>query len=282
MKKILFFIYALSFVAFFSCNNTDSEENNLDQVDTTESPVVEQNIIFPSPLQVASIFKKSGLIYIDNITNNPENISNYDSQMSKSLNFGVYGADLAYCVLNNQNPKAMSYLKSVKSLSSELGITAVFNAENLFESFEKNLGNEDSLIKVLASVQERLDDHLQNTQSEHMGTIYFLGGWIEAIYIGTKVLESSDNVKLTQHLMEQTNMLELILRALKVHPQIHEVELQQVQKHLTELEQIVLNFEYVKGRNFDDIPMDEVQLTGDEIKKLSQKMDELRTYIVSQ
>src|ERR1700692_3361358 len=45
----------------------------------------------PSPLQIASIFKKSGLKYYPNIANPFENASKYNAgKINQALNLGVY------------------------------------------------------------------------------------------------------------------------------------------------------------------------------------------------
>lgn len=282
MKK-RFYVFCLGFSVLAGCTSNSSQSGlNQDMADSTSAAMAkDQNIVFPSPLQIASIFRKSGLIYMDNITNDANAVNKYESQISKSLNFGVYSADLAYSVLNNQKQNSLEYLKCVKKLSNDLGISSVFNAENLFESFEKNVGQEDSLIQILSIVQEKLDDHLQQTESEHAGTLYFIGGWIEAMYLGTQVMASSDNATLTQHMMEQTALLELIIRAIEVNPFKDDQLISKINGELGALNKMVYSFEFIKGRQIDEIPLDEVELTGDEIQKLSSSIEALRSIVVN-
>lgn len=283
--KIKHFFTALSLlsIGFFSCTNTKSSQDGEDTKTTevADSSEKEETVIFPSPLQVATIFKKSGLVYIDNVTNPISNVDKYASQMSKSFNFGVYGADLSYCVLNNQTQKAIDYMKNIQKLSNELGIASVFKAETLFSSFEKNIGNEDSLVDILAAIQEKLDDHLQNNETEHMGGVYFAGGWIEAMYMGTKVLESSSSDKLSKHLMEQSALLEIVIKALEGNPNKSDALLQEVIKDLTALNTTIYTFEYIKNRKLDEIPMEEVDLSADEIKKITKQIEDLRNKIIN-
>lgn len=282
MKK-RFYVFCLGISVLAGCTSSSNQSGlGQEMTDSTNVAIAkDQNIVFPSPLQIASIFRKSGLIYMDNITNDVNNLNKYESQISKSLNFGVYSADLAYSVLNNQKQNSLEYLKCVRKLSNDLGISSVFNAESLFESFEKNVGHEDSLIQILSVVQEKLDDHLQATESEHAGTIYFIGGWVEAMYLGTQVMESSDNVELTQHMMEQTALLELIMRAIQVNPYKNDPQISSINSKLEALNKMVYSFEFIKGRQIDEIPMEEVELTGDEIQKLSLSIEELRSIVVN-
>ena len=79
------------------------------------------NFVMPSPLQIAAIFKRAGLKYARETTNDIDNVSNYTDRVTKALNFGVYAADLSYCVLNKQPQDAVKYMKTIKTLSDDLG-----------------------------------------------------------------------------------------------------------------------------------------------------------------
>ena len=94
-----------------SCGNETSKEDSVTEADTvaTETATVEVEDVsysLPSPLQIASIFKKSGLKYKDGITSTLKDPSKYTTNLSKALNLGIYSADLSYTVLNKQNQEA--------------------------------------------------------------------------------------------------------------------------------------------------------------------------------
>ena len=89
------------------------------------------NFVMPSPLQIAAIFKRAGLKYSRETTNTVDNASNYTDRVTKALNFGVYAADLSYCVLNKQPQDALKYMKTIKKLSDDLGMTSMFGSTNI-------------------------------------------------------------------------------------------------------------------------------------------------------
>ena len=101
LKGLLFFGATMLIVA---CSNETPKDENLtttttvdsSNTDSEESPEVSYSL--PSPLQIASIFKKSGLKYKDGITSSLKDPSKYTTNLSKALNLGVYSADLSYCV----------------------------------------------------------------------------------------------------------------------------------------------------------------------------------------
>ncbi|MCI5055751.1 MAG: hypothetical protein MRY83_06560 [Flavobacteriales bacterium] len=236
-------------------------------------------LVLPSPLQVASLFKKSGLIYIDGVTNDPENHANYETFMYKSMNFGIYGADLSYCVLNNQNQQAMTYLKTIRKMSDELGITRIFDAEDMFERFNANLGNEDSLIDVLASVQQKLDDHLEENESEYLAAIYFAGGWVESVYLGIKNLEQKKEEKLLNRMVEQMGFLDMIIKGFELNPNKTE-EFNSIFSDLKEIKDVYNSFEAIKKLSEDEVDLTKFTISDEEYNKISQKVIALRTKLI--
>ncbi|MGZ4049234.1 MAG: hypothetical protein ACXVNN_07720, partial [Bacteroidia bacterium] len=116
LKGSLFIAASLLLVA---CGNNEAPKDETaatPAVDSASTPppsdeTPEVTYSLPSPLQIASIFKKSGLKYKDGITSKLMDPSKYTTNLSKALNLGVYSADLSYTVLNKQNQEAMNYMK---------------------------------------------------------------------------------------------------------------------------------------------------------------------------
>ena len=116
---------------------------------------------------------------------------------------------------------------------------------------------------------------------DHMSTIYFTGGWIEAMYMGSRVLEASEDAKLTQHMLEQTLLLETIVRALDRNPHNTDPLVSEIHKDMKEFDTLVKSFEYIKGRDIEDIPIDEIALTDEEVKKLIEMTGKIRSKIIN-
>jgi hypothetical protein len=253
------------------------EDARVEIEDMTETaPTID--FVMPSPLQVASIFKRAGLHYEESLANSPENVSNYSSKLSKALNFGIYAADLSYCVLNNKSQESINYMKVVKQLSDDIGMTGVFGSDDIFSSFERNVGNEDSMIFILASVQENLDDHLESTEEQYMSVVFFAGGWTEGMYIGAKVAEKG-NHNISVRLVEQMAILENLISALEQYPHKSN-ELDNIIADFKEIENMYQNFESIKSQE-NDISFDQIKLTDEELKTVTEKVSALRTKIVN-
>lgn len=254
-----------------------------EEVPQEEIPaVLEEEVAFvlPSPLQIASIFKKSGLTYSGNISNPVGNITKYSSRLSKSLNFGVYAADLSYCVLNNQSQAALEYMKAIRQLSDELGISSIINSESLFKSFEKNIGVEDSMIAILSNIQEQLDVHLQENKQEYLSAVYFVGGWIEAMYIGSKLVKEKQ--KLSYRLVEQMTILEMLVKGLSMNPN-KTPQLDKLIADLQSVKTIYDNLQSVKKmqEKTTEAVLEDFAITDEELSTIIVKIQEIRTSIVN-
>tara|TARA_B110000091_G_scaffold213722_1_gene264039 strand:- start:2091 stop:2969 length:879 start_codon:yes stop_codon:yes gene_type:complete len=176
------------------------------------------DFIIPSALQIHTIFKTSGLKYIYGITNAPENTSKYLSKFEKLLNFGVYSADMFYCVLNDQTQLSTQYLKSIRTLSVETGMSSIFNSGPILDRFEANIGNKDSVLSIMLEFHEKTDILIAKNNEEHTAMVIFTGAWLEGMYIGLDAARNSENEILRERLIEQMTIIPNLIKGLKVQP----------------------------------------------------------------
>lgn len=288
MKKIWIYVTAATLVACAGEAPKPEATPELAISEVDNSDVMEEDdfedgfdVILPSPLQIASIMRKSGLPYVAGVTNPEANANKYGTKLSKSLNFGVYSADMSYCVLNQQNQEARAYMKLVRQMASDLGIENVFQHEELFESFERNLGNEDSLIYIIASIQEHLDDYLETSEQEYMAAVYFTGAWVEAMYVASQVVSDEDKQELSHRFSEQMGILENLIKGLEYHPN-KVPEFEAVLNDLRALKADYDSFESTKAlENAEELTLESFAITDEEMKKAIEKIVALRTKIVN-
>lgn len=284
------FISVFSMLMFASCNNSSKEpENNQESIiDTTpvsEEPKEESSsYILPSPLQIAAIFKKSGLVYISGLTNQQKEASKYTSAYSKAINMGVYTSDLAYSVLNKKNQEAINYMKLARQLGSELGMASVFEANNLSDRFEKNISREDSLAQIISELQMETDMYLEENEQEHVSVLAFAGAWVESMYIGSKVFEQNKtNISIKSKIAEQMTILSKIIRVLESRKD-NDSNIPTLISDLKSINELYELFPQVK-RNLEleaaGKDTNIVQLEDEEFKQLSDKIAELRTKIIN-
>lgn len=266
-----------------ACGSAPKEEE-VSAVDTTQTEMEqtpEASYLLPSPLQIANIFKKSGLKYKDGVTSNLKDPAKYTTNLSKAINLGVYSADLSYCVLNKQNQEAMNYMKLCRTMADNLGMGSVFEQGNLMKRFEKNLGNEDSLTSIIGELQMVTDEYLDGNQQQHITSIVFAGAWIESMYVGSKSYEKGKDQSLNNKLAEQMNILGTIINALKEQEQKDAsisgfiADLQSIKDIYDKLPSVVNNPTAVEDTE------KELSLTEDEVSSLTKKIEEVRTKFIN-
>ena len=283
MKKInLIGLFAVSSLFFVSCGGGDKKEGDKPNVDTTLSAVdtgmieEELTLVLPSPVQVAEIFANSGVTFSKDLPNSTENAKKYATSTAKSLNFGVYISDMAFCIVSEKNNEAGEYLKAVRTLGNEIGLNEIFDDESLLTRFDKNMSNQDSLTDLMIEIRDRIDMYYEENGERAMSSVYFAGGWIEGMYL-CAITAGKGNAKAGKALAAQLYMLDDILKGLgKVQEKTNEYD--KLIKDLEDLKATFASFETVKGAGEDQ--MYDVALSAEETKLLAEKLISIRNDIV--
>ena len=179
-------------------------------------------ISIPSPVQTAFLLKKSGAAFRNDMLNNPKNISNYSTRFQRSINLGVYGADLGYTTIYDQTAEAMTFITSTKRLADDLGVTSAFNPE-LMKRFEANMGIQDSLLTIMGDAYKESNRFFQNSEQEEVGALVLCGGWIEALYFTTVVAQNDGAEAVKTRIAEQKGSLENLIKLLQRHSETEEI-----------------------------------------------------------
>jgi hypothetical protein len=265
---------------FSSCGSDQAE-----QTETVPEPEVvleddgfpddmpeENAFIIPSAFHLSSLFQKAGLGFADGITNNPDKVGEYDSRMNKLLNFGVYSADLFYCVLNDQNQLSRKYINAMKQLSEETGMGSIFNIKEILERFEANVDNQDSVLKYVLQIQEQTDNYIEQSNEEHTAMVIFAGAWLEGMYVSLESYGTGQNEELGKRIVEQTYMLDNIIKGLELHPGDPE-ELNELSKQLVALhDKVSASDNYPK----DEYEFHEHKLSHEDILAFKDNLSPIR------
>ena len=242
----------------------------------------EDEVQLPSALQVAQLLNSLGLSYSEGLTNSTDNSSNYSSEISKKLNFGVYSADLSYLVINEKYGEAQAYMSTVRDLGTATGLDKIFNSEDLLTRFEANQSNRDSLIEILIDINYRTEEIFENDpEVKAQSIIHFSGAWIEGMYLGSKTLIDGGSEDLGTAVVDQMNILSSIIAGLKKREAAGD-ELGDLISQLEDVLNTFNNFETVKASASSEVGNYTFpELTDEELKQLSEKIDELRSSIVN-
>lgn len=128
-KLTLFSLFLAGSLLWTSCGSgsTKSDENKAnaqDQVDDkVEKDKKRDNIkkIFysiPSPIEMAQMIQDNGSTFSESYLNPLDNAKKYTTAKAQALNLGVYGADVSYASMFEQNQISMNYLNSIRNLTN--------------------------------------------------------------------------------------------------------------------------------------------------------------------
>jgi hypothetical protein len=223
MKKFLSFIsiaYAILLLTV-SCGNDNGnavEKQINKMIDSSNLAVGVSGKIFiiPSPLQTAILIQKSGAKFDKTLLNPTDRANSYSTKFQKCLNLGIYGVDLAYATLYDQNDVAMSYFTVTNRLATDLGLTGAFD-KTLFERFQKNLGNKDSILLLVSVAYRASNDFLKNNDRSEEAALIIAGGWIETLQFAINVLKTTGNEDVKRRIAEQKNTLANLISLLSAY-----------------------------------------------------------------
>lgn len=245
------------FVSIFliSCGGDEASENDefgddsdmnivsnqvLDSMSSLNNTINGKMFSIPSPIQMATLIKSKIGVYNENLLTNPENVSSYTTNFKRAINMGVYGADLGYATIYENNTKAISYLSSIEKLSDELGIAGAFN-QGLLERFIENGNNPDSMLTIMSEGYREGDKFLKNNEQHDIATLILTGGWIEGLYFAAISYENSKDQALADRIGEQKTGLKTIIDLLKDYNSD-----EYYSKLITDLEDLLADFEKIK------------------------------------
>ncbi len=166
------------------------------------------------PTESSRIFEKLGANYTPDILNPADNFSNYTDNAKIALNLGVYGVDLSYCRIFNQNAAIAKYFTTVQLLYEKLGIPASY-FEDLLQGLEKYYNNKDSLARFASDVYEHADNYLRENENDAFAAMIITGGWVESLYLAGKIAEAyPENVEITERIAGQKYSLNSLISVL--------------------------------------------------------------------
>ncbi|OFX77507.1 MAG: hypothetical protein A2X12_10725 [Bacteroidetes bacterium GWE2_29_8] len=297
MKKNLF--YLLLLILVFGCNsdNQTNESENFDQIaeKSKKVQVAKEEVVrllksFPSPLEITSLIKQSGAGYDEDILNNVNKVSSYNTSFNKALNLGIYGADLGYVNIYEKSFSAMKYLEVVKSLADDLKVGHFFDF-NTLKRLASNNKNIDSLIYISTSSFEKMNNYLSDQNRGNVSTLILVGGWLEGLYISTQMVKKTNNKDLIERIGEQKVALNDIYILLAIYK--NEPNFAKLVSHFEDLKEtyknINITYEYAEPTTkevdgmliIEDNTRSSVNINDQQLQTIINKISEIRAEIVN-
>lgn len=216
MKKH-FCILTIGFACLaVSCGQSQSDANNTAEdssiIDLNKEVVSAENVFIyiPSPIQTAELLKQAGAKYNLDLVNSPDNASIYTTTASMALNMGVYGSDLAFAGIFNQNAETIKFMDCTRKMADGLHVLAAFSDDRKLR-LENNINNRDSVLSIITDSYWDCDAMLQDNEQPHASALMIAGGWIEGLYLACRVAESTNNNDIRIRIVEQRSSLDKLI-----------------------------------------------------------------------
>ena len=295
LKKIA--LFASIPLLFYACEEdkkrggNDTDNQKTEKKETKKGPQlleIEGKVFsVPSPIQTAFLLKSSGATYSSDLLNSTAFVSNYTTTDKKAMNLGIFGADLGYATIYDQTQDAISYMAITKRISSELGMTNLFD-EAMLTRFESNLGNQDSLLSLVSDAFKSADGYLKSNDQDNLSVLILAGGWIETLHFATNLAKTSTNDVIKKRIGEQKitikNLINLLL------PYQERPETGAVINKLNELNDLYQDIEFkytfvhpevdVANKTTTILSESKVIMTQEQLDDITAKVDEIRNSII--
>ena len=171
----------------------------------------------PSPMETASLIKRSGASFHGDALNGADRASEYTTSDAQAINLGIYGADLSYATIFEENATSLEYLAAIKSLSAELGVDDVLSGE-VMDEVEANRNDRDMLIDIVSDTFYELNERLKFNGQEDLAGLVVASGWVEGMYLATRHLDEAPE-ELKTRIAEQKLVLDDVMRLCKSYEQ---------------------------------------------------------------
>lgn len=277
-----------------------AEKDMIEDFDKQEvqGPAISEAVIgdilqsIPSPLEISVLLKESGKKYNSAFLNPADNLSKYNNNFKRALNLGIYGTDLGYTNIYEQNQDGVKYMASIKSLADGLNIGQFFDIETIGR-LATNSKNLDSLLLITTQNFNSINHYLQTQSRSNLSVLLLTGGWLEAMHITCNVAAMDPtNKELQEKIGEQKVILENIILLLSFYkdsdPNMASLltEMEGLKKVFDKVEITYTykesTFEVVNGvMVIKDNSSTTIQITPDNVKEIQAVSANIRSKIIS-
>ena len=235
----------------------------------------------PSPNEMAQILYETKSIYDLSILNKVKNVNFYLTDLHKSLNLGVYFADLSFTSMFDFPQQAMKFMGAAQHLAEELNVADVFTPE-MTSKLEDNLGNKDTLIQIVADAYLDTDKFLQDNNRPSTAKSVLAGAWIEGLYIACNLkLNKNNNDVIKQKIAEQKPAVGNLIDLLK---ELKDNNLKDLIKDLEKLNSHFSNVELQELRDSSNrkfASAEKAVITDEDFNKIKIEITRIRNKIVN-
>jgi hypothetical protein len=164
----------------------------------------------PAPIEMADMIKDAGYTYNKEVLNSVDKVGNYIDEESRSINLGIYAADLSYATVFDQKQESVNYLAVTKSLAAALGIEGAID-EKFMTRVQNNQNNKDSLMTYVTLAYQNVNAYLKEGQRTDVSALMIAGAWVETLFLSTQYAGKNGEKEMRQRVAEQIYSLDQLI-----------------------------------------------------------------------
>lgn len=304
LKHLPFFLlFALSLI-IISCNS--GKKKSVQDVNI-EDFVTEDDIFddidkakkifysLPSPLETAMLIKSAGAEYDEELLNAISNTTKYTTNKAMALNLGIYTTDLSFASLFDQTQASISYMEAARKMAEGLDISDAIDNSTM-SRLEENLQNRDIVMDIISETFLNSSSYLKENERQDVAAVVLVGGWIEGLYIATKLVgnNSIEGNELAERILEQKLSFNIVQRMLEDNKENEEGETNpDIIELISDLQDLKDAFDKVEVKTSESTAVTsgdskvttiksntEVNVTPEDFKKLQLVVDNIRTSFI--
>lgn len=228
----------------------------------------------PSPIEMAILIKHAGGEYNSALLNDVKRIDNYVTTGKKTVNMGVYSADVGYTSLYKQTQETVFYLNNVRKLSDAIGLTDAFD-QAVFDRVEANIENRDSLLHILSGSYDVANQYLKENNRMNTSLLMIAGGWIESMYLAANLGADGGRPEdiISLRILEQDVVLDKLISGMalvKDDPLVEEFRVKLLQLD-----------EYLNAKQIRIGEGEAATVDAEKMNQVFEKIDEIRSWAVA-
>ena len=292
LKKIA--PYLLGGLLLVSCGGGDGDDKNkinddvLDASSSLNTDFDGKIFSIPSPIQMALLLRETKAPFNQALLNDTKNVGKYTTEFKQALNLGIYGADLGYASINDQNSSALNCLSVVETLTDKLGLDGVFD-KSFMTRFEKNKTNTDSVLMIVSEAFRTGDNYLKTEKRKSTSALILTGGWIESIYYACELNKTSKNPKIVERIGEQQQTMSTIIEILEEYNDNGQNDglIKDLNDLKLEFDKIEIKYDYVAPETYEKKKLtilqhnSTIKVDPKVLEQISTKVNSIRQTIIN-
>lgn len=257
-------------------SSPDSLVNKMNQLNDSNSAKV---FALPAPLQVVTILRNADFKYNEKLLAiHPKTKQVFPSNYLKAVNMGIQIIDIGYATVYNQRQVALDYMKSINTLSQELGLASGFD-KAIATRFEKNIEKPDSLYRIILQSYAKAHDYLQANGREEIGLYVMAGSYLEGLYFSLQSPNITSNEQLVNLVGQEKLFLDNILELIQYTDE--NPDLFNLFEKLMALKQVFNNIDVVYPKEESTSKAIWCNATDKKITEILKKIIEIRTSFIT-